>query len=197
MLPSSTLLTTKLYRPPAATNRVARPALLVRLNDGLSHKLILLSAPPGFGKTTLVNQWLASCALPSAWLALDEGDNDVAHFLRYFVAAVQTCSPTACPTTQNLLSAANLPSVDYLADVMVRELTALTTSLILVLDHVGLHLRLMEITIPLILTKFGMQERNKRVQVGKPTLFTGICALDANHPCRAAVILHPPKAYYE
>jgi len=177
MLPPSTLLTTKLYRPPAAINWVERPALLVRLNEGLSHKLTLLAAPPRFGKSTLVSQWLVSCALPSAWLV-----------------AVQACPPAACLTTQNLLSAANLPGVDYLADLVVSELTALTTHLILVLDHVRLHLRLMGIILSLILTKFGLQERNKRVQVGKPTLFTGICTLDANYPCRAAVILYPPKA---
>jgi len=134
MLPPSTLLTTKLYRPPAAANEVARPALFARLHEGLSHKLILLSAPPGFGKTTLVSQWLAGCGRPSAWLSLDEGDNDFIQFLRYLIAAVHTCVPNACPTTQSLLTATNLPGVDYLADVLVSELTTLTEPLILVLD---------------------------------------------------------------
>lgn len=152
MLPPLTLLTTKLYRPPAATNRVERPALLVRLNEGLSHKLTLLAAPPGFGKSTLVSQWLDHLRLPildvgletgaedgiqkpkTCWLTLDEGDNHVVQFLRYLIAAVQTCASAACPTTQSLLTATNLPSVDYLADLLVSELTTLTEPLILVLD---------------------------------------------------------------
>lgn len=127
------LLTTKLYRPPADANCVARPELLARLQRNLSLKLTLLSAPPGFGKTTLVSQWLADCARPSAWLSLDVGDNDLAQFLRYLIAAVRTCVPEACSTAQSLL-AAELPSIEYLANVVVSELAALPTALLLVLD---------------------------------------------------------------
>jgi LuxR family transcriptional regulator, maltose regulon positive regulatory protein len=135
MLPLPTLLlTTKLYCPPADANWVARPKLLACLQDGLRTKLTLISAPPGFGKTTLTSQWLAGCSLPSAWLSLDEGDNDLIQFLRYLVAAVRTCTPAACPTTQSLLAATNLPGVDYLADVLVSELTTLTEPMILALD---------------------------------------------------------------
>ncbi len=128
------LLTTNLHRPSADPNWVARPELLAHLQRGLTHKLILLSAPPGFGKTTLVSQWLVSGSTPVAWVVLDGGDNQLIQFLRYLIAAVHTCVPAACPTTQRLLAATALPPADYLVDSLLSELTALTSELVLVLD---------------------------------------------------------------
>jgi LuxR family maltose regulon positive regulatory protein len=89
---SAPLLTTKLYIPPPRPSVVPRPRLIERLNEGLntSRKLTLISAPAGFGKTTLVSEWIASCERPVAWLSLDEGDNDPARFLTYLVKALQT-----------------------------------------------------------------------------------------------------------
>ena len=84
------LLTTKLYIPPARPELVPRPRLIERLNEGLHRKLTLVSAPAGFGKTTLLSEWVAGCERPVAWLSLAEGDNDLARFLAYFVAALQT-----------------------------------------------------------------------------------------------------------
>ena len=86
------LLLTKLYVPPPRPNLVLRPRLVERLNEGLSagRKLTLISAPAGFGKTTLVSEWVAGCERPVAWLSLDEGDNDPTRFLTYLVAALQT-----------------------------------------------------------------------------------------------------------
>ena len=89
---SNVLLLTKLYIPPPRPNIVLRPRLIERLNEGLSAgcKLTLISAPAGFGKTTLVSEWVAGCERPVAWLSLDEGDNDPTRFLTYLVAALQT-----------------------------------------------------------------------------------------------------------
>ena len=84
------LLLTKLYIPPPRQNIILRPRLIERLNEGLRNKLILISAPAGFGKTTLVSEWVAGCDQKVAWLSLDEGDNDPARFLMYLVAALQT-----------------------------------------------------------------------------------------------------------
>jgi hypothetical protein len=70
------ILATKLYIPPPQPNRLLRPALIERLNDGLHRKLTLISAPAGFGKTTLVSLWLAGCGRSATWLSLDEGDYD-------------------------------------------------------------------------------------------------------------------------
>ena len=82
------LLKTKLYIPPTRAELVSRPRLLERLNAGLDRKLTLISAPAGFGKTTLLSEWVAACGLDEpkvrvAWLSLDEGDNEPSRFLAY------------------------------------------------------------------------------------------------------------------
>ena len=88
------ILATKLYIPPPRPGLVPRPRLVERLNEGLAAGrtpgVTLISASAGFGKTTLVSEWLAGCKRPVAWLSLDEGDNDPARFLTYLVAALQT-----------------------------------------------------------------------------------------------------------
>jgi LuxR family maltose regulon positive regulatory protein len=90
------LLTTKLYIPPTRPELISRPRLIERLNAGLHQKLTLISAPAGFGKTTLLSEWINQYPIPNtqspkfAWLSLDEGDNDPARFLAYLVAALQT-----------------------------------------------------------------------------------------------------------
>src|SRR4028118_1796860 len=91
---STPILATKLYVPPPRPKAVLRPRLIERLNEGLHEglhrRLILVSAPAGFGKSTLLSGWLAGCGRPAAWLALDEGDSDPTRFLAYLVAALQT-----------------------------------------------------------------------------------------------------------
>jgi LuxR family maltose regulon positive regulatory protein len=94
------LLQTKLYIPPVRPELVSRPRLIERLNEGLHRKLTLISAPAGFGKTTLVCEWVANLRLEAmrgatppiavAWLSLDEGDNDPVRFLAYVIAALRT-----------------------------------------------------------------------------------------------------------
>jgi LuxR family transcriptional regulator, maltose regulon positive regulatory protein len=86
------ILTTKLYFPQPRAGVVTRERLIERLNDGLAqgHKLTVVSAPAGFGKTTLVAAWAAGCGQPVAWLSLEEGESDPVRFISYLVAAVQT-----------------------------------------------------------------------------------------------------------
>lgn len=87
------LLKTKLNAPRPREELVPRPVLVDRLNQGLSRKLILVSAPAGFGKTSLLGEWTRLSHLPVAWLSLDENDNDPSRFWSYFVGAVQTITP--------------------------------------------------------------------------------------------------------
>ena len=89
-----TLLTTKLYVPPPCQILVPRPRLTIVLSKALTSSLMLVSAPAGYGKTTLVSSWLRVTDVPSAWLSLDEGDNDPIRFLQYFVTALQIIVPT-------------------------------------------------------------------------------------------------------
>src|SRR6476620_8044799 len=91
---STPILTTKLYIPPPRSNAILRPRLIERLNEGLHRKLILISAPAGFGKTTVVSEWVSGCELSVAWLSLDERDNDPTRFLTYLIAALQMVSPS-------------------------------------------------------------------------------------------------------
>src|SRR3990172_2470726 len=89
---STPVLATKLYIPPPRAKIVLRPSLIERLDAGLTagSRLTLISAPAGFGKTTLVSEWVAVCERPVTWLSLDEGDNGPTRFLTYLVAALQT-----------------------------------------------------------------------------------------------------------
>src|SRR5712691_12602172 len=84
------ILATKLYLPRLRPNVVSRPRLLERLNEGLHRNLTLISAPAGFGKTTLVSAWVTGLERPTAWLSLDDGENDLARFLAYLIAALRT-----------------------------------------------------------------------------------------------------------
>jgi LuxR family maltose regulon positive regulatory protein len=128
------LIQTKFFRPQTGPDLVPRPRLLERLDEGLSHELILVSAPAGSGKTTLASQWLDACGRTSAWLSLDERDNDLPHLLRYVCAAVCHPFPEACADLQDALSSASLPGTDTLVDLLVDELNKLPGELVFVLD---------------------------------------------------------------
>src|SRR5207302_4432522 len=94
------ILATKLYIPPLRPQVVIRPRLIERLNEGLHRKLTLIAAPAGFGKTTLISEWvegierLGARRTRTAWLSLDEGDSDPPLFLTYLVAALRTIAAT-------------------------------------------------------------------------------------------------------
>ncbi len=91
--PSNPLLTTKLHPPRPRARLVPRSQLVERLQQGVGGALTLLSAPAGFGKTTLLAQWRASTRAPVAWLSLEPEDNELTRFLTYLIAALQTLDP--------------------------------------------------------------------------------------------------------
>jgi LuxR family maltose regulon positive regulatory protein len=122
------LLRTKLYIPPVRPELVSRPRLTERLNSGLHHKLALISAPAGFGKTTLVSHWLSGVERPSTWLSLDKGDNDLARFLTYVIAALQQIDARLGQAAQTLLQAPQPPAVEPLITALINEIAALDTS---------------------------------------------------------------------
>ncbi len=134
------LLTTKLYIPPPLPNPVERPRLIERLNEGLHRKLTLVSAPAGFGKTTLLSEWLAGCEQPAAWLSLDESDNDPTRFLSYTIAALRTIEARQEPVgniAKGVLSALESPQPppsEAILTTLINEIATIPDRIILVLD---------------------------------------------------------------
>src|SRR5512137_497650 len=112
-MPAS-LLATKLFFPPARLALVPRPRLVERLQTGLRGPLTLISAPTGYGKTTLVAEWRAGpgATVPAAWLALDKEDNDPARFLHYLFACLGTLQDGFLEEGLRLLQAPQEPSME-------------------------------------------------------------------------------------
>jgi LuxR family maltose regulon positive regulatory protein len=131
---STPILTTKVYLPPPQPSVVLRPRLIDRLNEGLHHKLILISAPAGFGKTTLLSGWVAGCEQPVAWLSLDEGDNDPTRFLAYLVAALQTIAPSIGEGVLGALRSPQSPPTESVLTGLLNEITTVPDDFVLVLD---------------------------------------------------------------
>lgn len=137
--PLRPLLTTKLHIPQARRDLVPRPHLFARLNQGLSSKLTLVSAPAGFGKTTLVSTWLATRNAqqelpPAAWVALDAGDNDPVRFWRYVITACQTFDAAIGQPALSLLHTAQQPSWELVLTTFINDLAQLSGKGILVLE---------------------------------------------------------------
>ena len=128
------LIRTKLHRPPVAGDVLCRQALLDRLNAGVDRPLTLVSAPAGYGKSTLISHWLQSRDGPSTWLSLDESEDDLRQFVSHLVAAVQTNFPQACRKTLARLRADTPVNAAEITALLVNELDELEASLVLVLD---------------------------------------------------------------
>jgi LuxR family maltose regulon positive regulatory protein len=130
------LLSTKLAVPPLQAGLVARPRLIERVNEGLraGRQMTLVSAPAGFGKTTLVSAWLSELDRPSAWLSLDEGDNDAVRFLSYLIAALQRADPEIGRSVQSLQQSPEPPQPEALWVALINDIAITPRPLLLVLD---------------------------------------------------------------
>jgi LuxR family transcriptional regulator, maltose regulon positive regulatory protein len=128
------ILATKLYIPPLRPKVVSRPRLIERLNEGLHRNLILISAPAGFGKTTLVSEWVEGIERPTAWLSQDEGDNDPARFLTYLVAALQTIAATIGEGVLGVLQSPQPPPTEAILTALLNEITTIRDHFVLVFD---------------------------------------------------------------
>lgn len=128
------ILATKLYAPPTRQEFVFRSRLLDQLTQSLQGKLTLVSAPAGFGKTSLVSDWLGRQELPHAWLSLDEREEDPARFLAYLVAALQTLDASLGVELMAALQAPQHPPLEVISTNLINELATLSQRSILVLD---------------------------------------------------------------
>jgi len=133
---STTILATKLYAPPPRAKAVLRPNLIEQLNEGLRRtpSVTLISAPAGFGKTTLASEWTAGSARPAAWLSLDEGDNDPTRFLTYMVAALRTIAPNIGEGLLASLGSPQSPTAESTLTALLNEIATLPDKFSLILD---------------------------------------------------------------
>jgi LuxR family maltose regulon positive regulatory protein len=140
------LLQTKLYIPPVRPGLITRPHLIERLsaglrqNEGFGRKLTLISAPAGFGKTTLMAEWVAECSVPVAWLSLDEEDSDLTRFWSYIIGAIQTVvTPPYTAgrlgnTALTALQSPQPPPIEAILVTLINSLSGFPEPLILLLD---------------------------------------------------------------
>ena len=131
---ASSVLVTKLFIPRPRTTVVSRPRLKERLQEGLDRSLTLIAAPAGFGKTTLLSQWVVACGRPAAWLSVDSRDNDPTRFLLHLVAAVQTIAPDMGDGVIAALQSSQPPSTDVVLAALLNDIATLAEDFILVLD---------------------------------------------------------------
>lgn len=131
---SGDLLQTKLYVPRLRPSLVPRPHLIEKLNRGVHRKLTLISAPAGFGKTTLISEWIAGGKRPFAWLSLDEGDADLPRFLTYFTAALQTINPIIGQNMAAALKSSQPPPTETFLTTLLNDIATVSEGFVLVLD---------------------------------------------------------------
>jgi LuxR family transcriptional regulator, maltose regulon positive regulatory protein len=128
------LLATKLYVPQPLVNLVKRNHLIGRLNEGISCKLTLISAPAGFGKTSLLGEWISQSDKPVAWISLERGDSDPVQFVHYLIAALRNYYPSIGENALSVLQSRQQVSVETVVIGLIKELTDLTDELVIVFD---------------------------------------------------------------
>ncbi len=132
---SHPLLATKLFIPPFRPAMVSRQRLVGKLADAASDKsAILVSAPAGFGKTTLVSEWLAGNITPTAWLSLDKGDNEPSLFINYLIAALQKIDANINKASTSILRSPQPPPITTLLINLINDISVIPVDFVLVLD---------------------------------------------------------------
>ncbi len=130
----TSLLSTKLYVPPTRETLVRRPRLTAALSNAVGKGFILVSAPAGYGKTTLVSSWLRQAGLPSAWLSLEDSDNDPVRFLQYLLTALQPVVPSIEPDLLDLVEGHQSAALQALMNILINEIAGAGRPFVLVLD---------------------------------------------------------------
>jgi LuxR family maltose regulon positive regulatory protein len=131
------LIRTKIHVPSVRPELVSRLRLIERLNAGLEHRLTLISAPAGFGKTTLLSEWIQdrrTSPLHFAWVSLDEGDNDPARFWTYFIAALQAAQAEVGKDALSMLQSSQPPPIEAILTILINEIIDRPGAFVLVLD---------------------------------------------------------------
>jgi len=131
------LLETKLYIPKWRPGLVSRPRLIERMHQGIARKLTLVSAPAGFGKTTLLAEWLAASPAgerAAGWVSLDQSDNDPAFFWAYFITALQKVRSEVGESALSLLHSPQPPPIESVLTTLINDINAIEQEFALILD---------------------------------------------------------------
>ena len=128
------IIQTKLHRPPLPRDLVARPRLTNLLDRQLQRPLTLVSAPAGYGKSTLISGWVENVDCSVAWVSLDEQDSDIVVFISYFLGAIQSFFPTVGADTRAMIQSFELPPLAVIFRTLINELSHIKTDFIVVLD---------------------------------------------------------------
>ncbi|MBW2409170.1 MAG: hypothetical protein JRF72_05190 [Deltaproteobacteria bacterium] len=133
-LKTVTPLLTKLYVPPLRTDWISRARLGKQMDTGFGRKLCLLSAPAGFGKTTLLIDWIHTQKIPTAWFSLDKSDNDPLQFLTYVILGLQTLKQGAGTASLTMLQSPEPPPVETILINLINDVIDIQTDFALILD---------------------------------------------------------------
>ena len=128
------ILRTKLFIPPLREDTISRPRLIERINQNITNKALFISAPAGFGKSTLLAEWAAQSALPVCWVSLDQTENDPVNFLSYLIASVQKNYEDLGDSILNALRTPGSPPVESLLNAWINEISEHTKDFVLILD---------------------------------------------------------------
>ena len=128
------ILETKLHPPQVPGNHVHRSRLITLLEKGIALPIQTVTAPAGYGKSTLVSCWFLKQELPHAWLSLDDGDNDLRQFITYFIHAIRGLFPSAMAKTLATLEAAELPPIQLLSKILANDIVPIKPDFVLIID---------------------------------------------------------------
>ena len=131
---STPVLATKLYIPPPRAKIVPRPHLVDRLNEGLHRKLTIISAPAGFGKTTLLSEWIPKSPRCVTWLSLDEADKDETRFWTYFIYSLQELRSDLGIAALDLLQSPQASPITSILTTLINDIATFPDSFASVLD---------------------------------------------------------------
>ena len=128
------ILETKLHSPQLPGNYVHRPRLIALLDKGIALPIQTVTAPAGYGKSTLVSCWFLQQELPHAWISLDEGDNDLRQFITYFIHAVRGLFPSGMAKSLATLDAVELPPIQVLSKILANDIVPIKADFVLIID---------------------------------------------------------------
>ena len=129
-----TLLKTKLYVPPPQPTWTSRSRLIKRMDEGFERKLTLISAPAGFGKTTLLVDWIHQKKIPVAWFSVDKADNDLLHFLTYVILGLQSVDTSVGNAALTLLQSPQPPPVESILTNLINDIIRIPKDFALIPD---------------------------------------------------------------